>query len=165
MSSTINATILQELRLEGEVIIRVKTGRPQPFVLRKNKYLFCTIKRKTVYMHRAIWVLQYGPIPFGMEIDHIDGNPSNNNLKNLRLCKRAENCQNTRVRTDNSSGFKGVFWDNYSKSWRASIWKDKKKHDLGRFSSLSQAAMVAAIARANIHGDFAKHCSPNKELS
>jgi len=155
MAHPMNEAILQEYFLADGAVVRTKTGEVQPFTVRKDGYRYCYINRKTAYLHRVLWVLHNGGIPSGMEIDHINGDPSDNRIENLRLCGRSENCQNTKVRSDNSSGFKGVFWDKHSRSWRASVWKDKKKHDLGRFGFLSEAAMVAAKARAEIHGKFA----------
>jgi len=40
-------------------------------------------ERKTVYLHRIIWITEVGPIPTGMIVIHKDNNPSNNNLSNL----------------------------------------------------------------------------------
>lgn len=48
-------------------------------------------KHKRDKVHRVIWRLYNGPIPPGLEIDHIDGDPGNNNISNLRLVTHAEN--------------------------------------------------------------------------
>ncbi len=48
-----------------------------------------------VYIHRLIWESFFGKIPKGMEIDHIDNNPRNNNLDNLQLLTRRENILKT----------------------------------------------------------------------
>jgi hypothetical protein len=146
-----------ELALVDDVIIRLETGLPQKFCVRKDGYFFCMIKNATVYLHRALWILNNGPIPAEKQIDHIDGDPSNNVIDNLRICTKAENCQNVRIRKDNTSGVKGVFWDKSSQSWRASVWKDKKKCDLGRFKSLDEAKLCMEAARSVVHGNFANH--------
>ena len=41
-------------------------------------------KRKSFWMNRLVWIAFYGPIPEGLEIDHIDGERANNNLLNFR---------------------------------------------------------------------------------
>lgn len=46
------------------------------------------------YRHRVIWYFFNGAVPENMEIDHIDGNKDNNNLENLRIVTRKENCNN-----------------------------------------------------------------------
>ena len=60
-----------------------------------NGYKTATIcldgKTKTGYIHRFVWEAFNGKIPDGFEIDHIDGNPANNRLSNLRLLTREEN--------------------------------------------------------------------------
>ena len=60
--------------------------------------------RKHLQVHRVIWELAYGPIPDGMEIDHIDRNPSNNRLSNLRLVTHSENNQNKGQMSTNTTG-------------------------------------------------------------
>ena len=48
--------------------------------------------------------MTYGPIPDGMEIDHIDRDPSNNRLSNLRLGTHSENNQNKGQMSTNTTG-------------------------------------------------------------
>ena len=53
--------------------------------------------------HVVVWVTHNGPIPDGLEIDHIDGDKSNNHIGNLRLCTHAENIRSARERLGNWS--------------------------------------------------------------
>lgn len=68
-----------------------------------------TFQSQFFYAHRIIWVLAHGPIPDGMEIDHIDGDGTNNRLENLRLVSSSQNKKNMRKRSDNKSGHAGVW--------------------------------------------------------
>lgn len=52
------------------------------------------IKGKTIPSHRIVYECFYGIIPENLEIDHIDGNHSNNKIENLRACTHKENCKN-----------------------------------------------------------------------
>lgn len=72
---------------------------------------------------RIIWVMHHGPIPEGMEIDHIDRDPSNNHLDNLRLVSRIQNMTNSGMHKTNKSGICGVskYHNGPYTYWRASI--------------------------------------------
>lgn len=60
------------------------------------------------YIHRIIWVMTYGIITSELVIDHLDGNPFNNNIENLSLKTPADNARNTRQSCINKTGFTGV---------------------------------------------------------
>lgn len=50
-------------------------------------------KGRLQYIHRLVYETFVGEIPEGFEIDHINGNPRNNNLYNLQLVTRKENIE------------------------------------------------------------------------
>jgi hypothetical protein len=91
-------------------------------------------------------------------VDHIDGNTTNNNLTNLRWATVVENLQNSKKRSDNTSGVKGVSFSKYHKKWHARIWIDKIKIHIGYFNTLEEAKQ-ARIRRANeAFGIFTNTC-------
>ena len=59
-------------------------------------------------IHKVVWLLHGNDLPFGWVIDHIDGNPSNNRIDNLRAITQAENCRNQKLARNNKSGVAGV---------------------------------------------------------
>lgn len=67
-------------------------------VKHKNGYLRIGLwyygKRKWFMIHRLVWESFVGQIPKGYEIDHIDGNKTNNELSNLRCVSHMENMNN-----------------------------------------------------------------------
>src|SRR5215467_9718529 len=58
--------------------------------------------------HRLAWLYMYGRMPPEL-IDHIDGDPSNNRIRNLRLATLSESAQNRRKWSTGKNKFKGVF--------------------------------------------------------
>ena len=74
----------------------------------KVKYVIVTLNKKRYVVSRIIWTILHGNIPKGMIIDHLDGDPWNNNPSNLVCKTRAENIRNCAKRKDNTSGVVGV---------------------------------------------------------
>ena len=66
------------------------------------------INGEAFLVHRIVWILHYGSIEQRLDIDHIDGNPSNNNIDNLRLVNNLLNSKNRKMRYDNNTGATGV---------------------------------------------------------
>jgi hypothetical protein len=107
-------------------------------------------------VHRIIWKMFYGPIPPGYCIDHINGNPSDNRLENLRLATRSENRCNSKKPRTNTSGLKGAFWNKKTQKWKAQIRILGRQKHLGYFLT-AEEAHAAYLAAANIyHGAFAR---------
>lgn len=107
-----------------------------------------------VLMHRVIWEHYHGPIPEGHTIDHINHNPLDNRLGNLRVCTLAENKQNSRPYRNSSSQYKGVSLTK-SGRWRAYIRVEGKLIHLGRHDSEEDAARAYNRAAREHFGEFA----------
>lgn len=105
--------------------------------------------------HRIAWLLTHGRWPVD-RIDHIDGNPTNNSLSNLREATHAQNVQNQKRRADNKSGFKGVCWKPSLRKWAATITVDRHQKHLGFFDSPAAAYAAYCAAAAEFHGEFAR---------
>lgn len=71
-------------------------------------YKTMRVGRVVKKVHRVVWEAANGPIPDGMQIDHINGNSFDNRLENLRLVTNRENSCNRGMRGDNQSGVTGV---------------------------------------------------------
>lgn len=108
------------------------------------------------FVHRIIWEMVNGPIPQGLEIDHIDGNPSNNTIGNLRLATRSQQLQNTRTRSDSSHRLRGVSLDKRDGAWDSCITINKTKIYLGRYPNKLLAYDAYIKAAIEHFGEFAR---------
>lgn len=102
---------------------------------------------RTIYMHQYIF-------PWATIIDHIDGNPFNNQKSNLRLCSHLENSRNRKIHRNNQSGYKGVY--RVRDKWRAQIRLDKKLVNIGYFLNKEDAAKAYNECARKYFGEFAR---------
>lgn len=114
-----------------------------------------TINKKHYKTHRLVFLMFHGYMP--KEVDHIDGNPSNNNIENLRPATRSEQLCNTGLRKTSKSGVKGVSWDSSRNKWTVVVTKNKQTVFRDRFYDLELAQLVAIEARNKYHGSFTRH--------
>jgi len=119
-----------------------------------NGYRKLSIKSKRYQEHRIIFLMYHGYLPD--TIDHIDGNPANNRIENLREATQQQNCYNSSTHGRNTSGHRGVSWSRAWNKWQAYVNVNKKRKFLGYFEDLELAGLVAAEARDLYHGNFAK---------
>lgn len=109
----------------------------------KTGYHTGTILGFKALAHRVIWKMETGQEP--QTIDHIDGNPSNNRIKNLRAASPFMQSHNKRTGRRNRSGCMGV--SEYQPGrWKASIIYNRQSLYLGSFRDFHDA--VAARKKA-----------------
>lgn len=124
-------------------------------VKHRHGHLYASINYKHYAVHRLIWLYVHGRWPSRV-IDHINGNPSDNRISNLRECTQLENMRNSRLRTDNTSGVKGVYWEKKERKWMAYINVNGKMKALGRFAAKEDAIASRTKAEAEFFGAFAR---------
>jgi hypothetical protein len=113
-------------------------------------------RQTTEFMHRVILSRILGrPLLRPELVDHEDRNPLNNCRYNLRLASNSQNQGNTGTRTDNTSGFRGVYWSKQANLWRAGIKRDGRQRHLGYFDTAEEAARIYDEAARNHFGEFA----------
>lgn len=123
-------------------------------------YAFGWVNGKHILMHRFIVNLNEK-----QEIDHINGNRLDNQRINLRICTHSQNQCNSKVHCDNSSGYKGSYWDKYKRKWMSCITVDQKNHHLGYYDTPEDAAHVYDEAAVKFHGEFARLNFPEQTTS
>lgn len=132
-----------------------KTKGKQACRLKKsNGYHEVTINKKKYYVHRLIFMMTYGRWP--IQIDHIDGDRSNNLISNLREATNAQNNRNTGIRSTNQSGFKGVHYNKLNRNYNARITVNYKNIHLGCFDTAQEAHEAYKLAAFQLHGEFAR---------
>lgn len=98
--------------------------------------------------------MHHGAVPDGMEIDHKNGNPSDNTLNNLRLATHAQNGVNRKVPSNSTSGHKGVSQRKGANRWRAYITVTGKRKYIGDFPTIEGAIHARTQMAKAIHGEF-----------
>lgn len=130
-----------------------KAGDVAGTVDRKG-YIVIVLDGVSYKAHHLAWFYEKNEWP--IQIDHKDLNKDNNSLDNLRLCSDTQNRANATLRSDNKSGYKGVFYLKKIDKWVAFISKNRKRKHLGTFSTPEEAHVVY-IKHANVlFGEFAR---------
>lgn len=115
----------------------------------KNGYLYVRVAGVRYLVHRIIWLIEYKEWPKQI-IDHIDGNRTNNLIKNLRDVSPRTNAENKHNASPLSvSGVIGV--EKRGEKWISYIYSKGKKYSLGSFNSKLKAEEARAKAKPLFH--------------
>jgi len=133
---------------------RVKAGDEAGSVNSKG-YREVGISGRNYKAHRLAWAIHCGQWPAG-EIDHEDGCPANNRIRNLREVAHAENGRNQKAPSTNKSGRIGVCWHARRQKWQAHIWAGGRQTYLGLFEDFSDACAARESAERE-HGYHPNH--------
>lgn len=108
-------------------------------------------RRRNIRLHRFIL-----NVPDNLIVDHINGDRTDYRRINLRIATYSQNNANSRLRTSNKSGYKGVSWSKVSGKWYATITHNSKQHNLGLYISKEDAARAYNAAALRLFGTFAR---------
>jgi hypothetical protein len=136
---------------DGELYWKCKQGRARVGVAAgtvdsTSGYKRISYKRKPYLAHRIVWEMHNWPIPSNKEIDHADGNKTNNKIENLRCCAHNQNGQNRKINKNSATGHSGVSWHKGIKKWCAKIRYKRKQIHLGSYDDINDA--IAARKKA-----------------
>lgn len=121
---------------------------------RQRDGILLRINRKAIRAHRIIWLIVTGEWP-SQYIDHINGDPCDNRWINLRPATPQQNQCNRRMAANNTSGFKGIWFNKNEQKWVANISTHGRKHSLGYFDTKEAAYAAYCSAAEKLHGEFA----------
>lgn len=119
------------------------------------------LRGKRMYTSRLAWFLTYGQWPM-QRVDHIDGNPGNDALSNLRLATASQNSANHHHRNKwHNPAYPGASFKPYSRPasrpWIAQIYVGGKRKHLGCFASAAEASDVYKAAHLQVYGEFSPY--------
>jgi hypothetical protein len=119
-------------------------------------YTIITVNRQKYLAHRLAWFYVKGSFPSEF-IDHINHICHDNRITNLRQATFSQNQHNRRLNVNNSSGFKGVYWNKSANKWQSQIQMSGIKKGLGLFTDKNEAHQAYCKAANKYHKEFANH--------
>jgi hypothetical protein len=121
--------------------------------IRKDGYVKIVINYNQYLAHRLAWLYVYGKWPEN-QIDHVNGVRNDNRIKNLRECTKQQNCFNSRIPNNNTSGYKGVSFNKRCKKYECYIKHNQVRIHLGRFDNPEDAHTVYCKKAEELFGEF-----------
>lgn len=106
-------------------------------------------KKYDIFFHKLVM-----DCPNGLQVDHINGDSLDNRKENLRICTCAQNHFNTTRSKDNTSKFKGVFYEASRKKYRATISIGNKSKLIGRYNTAEEAYEKYCEYGKALRGEF-----------
>lgn len=130
---------------------RMMVGSNAGHAKQSDGYIYIFLKRRLYLAHRLAWLHIHGAWPLA-EIDHVNGNKSDNRLCNLRDVSRNVNAQNVRsALARKSPGLLGTSYNKARRKWVASVKMNGKNHHLGTFTTTDEAHAAYLSAKRKIH--------------
>lgn len=108
-------------------------------------------KRSVVYMHRVIMKAKKG-----VQVDHINGDSLDNRKTNLRLASHSENMRNRKLQKNNTTGYKGVWYNKKRQKYIATIKTNGQSRTIKSADTALEAAEAYNKRALELYGDFAR---------
>jgi hypothetical protein len=117
----------------------------------RSDYFVVSFKGTNYLAHRIIWTMHHGSPPRG-QIDHVNGQPWDNSIENLREATHSQNCWNSKAQ-ENSTGYRNV--TRVGGQFRAHVKADRRAYNSPRFDDAELAGLAAEEMTRRLHGEFA----------
>lgn len=139
----------------------VKVGDVAGGAIDKRGYWHIGVDGRLYKAHRLVWLWHHGKWP-DHQIDHIDRDPANNRIENLRDVSNVVNQLNRRDRS-NKTGFAGVF--KRRNKFRAQLCVFGKDVRLGTFDTPEEAHHVFKRVHFDLHREHSQYAPEFAELA
>jgi len=116
-------------------------------------YVHISINRQKHVGGRLAWLYMTGEWP-EEEIDHVNRCRADNRWCNLRKATDSQNATNSKLRSTNTSGFRGVSWFEPLGKWKVSVTRNRVRRHLGYFDCVAAAYCAYLVGAAEAHGEF-----------
>ena len=117
----------------------------EPGCKSKFGYRYIGVDGKGYPAHRLAWLYMYGEIPNG-DIDHINRDPTDDRISNLRSVSHSTNLHNSSHR-NSASKVKGVYRTKEN-NWQASIKVNNVTYRLGTYKTIDEAKQARKFAES-----------------
>jgi hypothetical protein len=141
---------------------RVSRHRWHPIKSRRTFYVGTNIRAAEGHKHFLLHRFIMG-FPDGVLVDHIDGNGLNCVRGNMRPANDQQNAANRRLPSNNTSGYKGVFWDGISGKWSARIKVNQEQIALGLYDTAREGAIAYDMMARKYFGAYAHLNFPDEQ--
>jgi len=136
--------IYWKVRLSGKQTVGDKAG-----TINGCGYNLITVDHKYILGHQVVWMYVHGEIP--EELDHVNGDRSDNRISNLRKATHSQNLCNRSTQKNNTSGFKGV--SRHQNGWAIDIRGNGERLRSTR-KNYDEAVALAKEFAMKLHGEF-----------
>ena len=132
-------------------VVYVNLNNSDENIMIRGGYATSRKNHKTIIFHRIIM----GTNDSKIQVDHINGNTLDNRKQNLRICSNQENSFNKNKNSNNSSGYKGVYFDKERNKWRSAIQFNGKSIKSPKRYDTPEEAYEWYVQKSNeLFGDF-----------
>ena len=131
-------------------LIDLELTQTRTWCISKTGYLVATYKGKTIKLHRYL----LGLTDPSQIVDHINGDSLDNRRSNLRICNQNQNSKNSKLSSNNSSGYPGIKLTRSGKYYTR-ITVDYNEIYLGTFDNFEDAVNARKSAENKYYGEYA----------
>lgn len=119
-----------------------------------GRYAQFRVDGRQVCVHRVSYSFLVGPVPDGMQLDHLCHNKLCVNPEHLRPVTAKQNQEHHHggpTKANESSGVRGVTWDKWDKKWKAQAAHNGKNYHGGMFDTIAEAEVAVIELRNRLH--------------